>query len=655
MDDMEKILSFIISGDDLSKKDLSKIKLAGADLSGFDLNGANLWSADLHNANLSGANLSKADLQNANLLDANLSGADLTGADLTGANLECADLTGAKLDGTQLVETKMNGIKLNDANLKYANLRSASLIQADLNGANLTGANLTRALLASADLQNANLQDVDLTHTNFKGARMPENCSENEINTTSKKSKTFDNMKKEINSTLRDFLTKNLGNQTKAVSTTNNTTPLSHEKLRRGTNMGISLKLEKKPWLIASLCMFEQRIDLTPKYQRNEAWKKHQKQLFVDSILRMYDIPKVYLRRVNREDNIDFEVIDGQQRLRTIWEFKSGNFELDKYADPVMGIQIKGQKFNDLDLKVCEIFNNYPVDVVTVDDTQSDDDDEVREMFLRLQNGTTLKAQEVRNAMPGQMVDFVINLSLHKFFNNCKFTNTRSTFSQVAAQMTCLELASGPTNVRKFDLNRMYIEYSNFDSKGKIAKRINQVLNYLHRAFPEKTPILERHNVITLYCLASELIRNYAHKGTEEKLSRWFNEFEKNRQMQAELNESDQDIQLIEYKRLTSSSTDGEESIRGRVEFVQKRFFRDVPDILPTDPERDFTDAQRSAIYLKNEGRCQIKIRCGGEKLDWSDDWEADHIIPHSASGQTTVANGQVACQACNRAKSDSI
>lgn len=53
------------------------------------------------------------------------------------------------------------------------------------------------------------------------------------------------------------------------------------------------------------------------------------------------------------------------------------------------------------------------------------DEDEVREMFLRLQNGTTLKAQEKRNAMPGAMRDFIKGLVDHPFFGSCFFSNMR--------------------------------------------------------------------------------------------------------------------------------------------------------------------------------------------------------------------------------------
>ena len=43
-------------------------------------------------------------------------------------------------------------------------------------------------------------------------------------------------------------------------------------------------------------------------------------------------------------------------------------------------------------------------------------------MFLRLQNGTILKAQEKRNAMTGAMRDFVKSVAQHPFFEKCGFT-----------------------------------------------------------------------------------------------------------------------------------------------------------------------------------------------------------------------------------------
>lgn len=415
------------------------------------------------------------------------------------------------------------------------------------------------------------------------------------------------------------------------------------------------MRMNKRPLPIATICSWQNRIDPTPDYQRPPAWSRRQKQLLIDSILREFDIPKMYWRSVDREDDVQYEVIDGQQRLRTIWEFWAGDFALARDADPINGVAIASQKYGDLALGVSTIFDTYPIDVVIVDEAvQNEEVDEVRDMFLRLQNGTTLKAQEKRNAMPGQMRDFVKGLAGHAFFKNCRFTDSRFTFDHIAAQMTCLELGGGPTSVRDSDLNRMYRQNSTFDANGKESKKVRRVLDYLLRAFPQKTPELERYNAITLYCLASSLIQNFVHEGTEEKLASWFIDFETQRRQEEAVDEDERDPQSVEYRRLTSYSTDGEESIRGRLEYLEKRFFLAVPDIPTIDTIRSFTHEQRLAIYRKDEGCCKIRTHCRGEKLGWSD-WHADHIEPHSKGGKTTVANGQVACPECNLAKSNSL
>lgn len=411
------------------------------------------------------------------------------------------------------------------------------------------------------------------------------------------------------------------------------------------------MKMSKKPLPISTICSWEKRIDPTPDYQRPPAWTRKQKQLLIDSILREYDIPKMYWRSVKRDDGVRYEVIDGQQRLRTIWEFKNGDFGLMRDADPVNDFPVAGLKYEDLDLDVSTIFDAYPVDVVIVDEAvQNDEEGEVRDMFLRLQNGTTLKAQEKRNAMPGQMRDFVKQISQHPFFENCKFSNSRYTFDHIAAQITCLELAGGPASVRDSDLNRMYDQNRKFETNSPQAKKVKRVLDYLLKAFPEKTPELERYNVITLYCLVSTLIEKYVHYDTEPLLAKWFIEFETNRRKQDELPEDDRDPKLIEYRRLTSYSTDGEESIRGRLEHLEKDFFLACPDIPTVDGIRVFTHGQRLAIFRRDDGRCQLRVKCDGAKLGW-DDWHADHILPHSKGGKTTVSNGQVACIVCNTAK----
>ena len=219
------------------------------------------------------------------------------------------------------------------------------------------------------------------------------------------------------------------------------------------------MELNKKPWPLATIFGLRERIDTNPDYQRPPVWSKSQKQLLIDTILRGYDIPKMYWRKVDKNPD-KYEVVDGQQRLRTIWEFMNGDFSLGKNADPVNGLDLKGITYNGNgktvlpdDLRLS--FDTYTLDVIVLTDT---DEEEVREMFLRLQNGTSLKAQEKRNAMTGNMRDFVKQVASHKLFEHCKFDNARYTYDLIAAQMIKVELEGGSCNVKNADLNRMRSE-----------------------------------------------------------------------------------------------------------------------------------------------------------------------------------------------------
>ena len=74
---------------------------------------------------------------------------------------------------------------------------------------------------------------------------------------------------------------------------------------------------------------------------------------------------------------------------------------------------------------------------------------------------------------------------------------------------------------------------------------------------------------------------------------------------------------------------------------------------MPTlDPKRNFDDHQRAVIHKRDNGCCQLRIKCRGTKVSLRTA-HIDHKTPHSRGGRTTIDNGQVACPACNLAKSD--
>lgn len=409
------------------------------------------------------------------------------------------------------------------------------------------------------------------------------------------------------------------------------------------------MEMNKKNWPISTANGWKNNIDTNPDYQRPAVWSTSQKQLLMDTIIRGYDIPKFYMRQISKNPQ-KFEVVDGQQRLRAIWSFIACEFRLAKEADDVDGHKIANSYYTELPLEIRSMFDVYPLDVVVMADSE---EDEVREMFLRLQNGTSLKAQEKRNAMPGEMRKFVKDLTQHDIFKiSVPFSNKRFTHDHIAAQITLVELSGGPVNIKDKDLNKMYEDNVVFNDASQKAKKVYKNLDCMFTMFPNKTPELERYSFISLYILISNLLEKFVITGREQELFEWFIQFEQYRRDEESLPEDQCDSEILSYHEKISHSTDAIDSLQWRNEYLTKKLFENIANIEQKDDQRMFTHEQRMAIFRRDKGCCQVKIHCNGEKCDW-DNWQADHILAWSNGGKTTVANGQVACPACNASKSN--
>jgi len=73
-----------------------------------------------------------------------------------------------------------------------------------------------------------------------------------------------------------------------------------------------------------------------PEYQRGAVWTPAQKKRLIDSVFRGYPLPLIYLHHISKEvagaKREDFEIIDGQQRINTLHEYR-GQFQ-DFSSDP---------------------------------------------------------------------------------------------------------------------------------------------------------------------------------------------------------------------------------------------------------------------------------------------------------------------------------
>jgi len=414
------------------------------------------------------------------------------------------------------------------------------------------------------------------------------------------------------------------------------------------------MRSNHKNWSIDKLTRRRQRnkIDPKPPYQRGPVWNDAKKQLLIDTILRDYDVPKIYLRNLPEGSSFEHEVADGQQRLRTIWEFWDDKFPISKDSAPFANLgDLRDKTFSKLPSDAQDAFCDYEFAIVEIVDAS---DLEIRDLFLRLQNGVSLNPAEKRNAMIGGMRDFISKLSSdpHKVLPLTKIKPNRFGWDDLLAHVVCLEIATGPTDIKAVNLKKMYETEGDFRSDSTVAKKIKRVLNFMAKILKDEPPEMDiKWGFIDLYLAISRLDLDYSIKGHEENFLSFYLSIENERRNvsdPAELLENKDPWDKDLYRYITAFVKDGskKKNIEIRHKAYIKRILRDLPTLVSKDPKRPFTNDQRVVIWRRDQGVCQ---HCK-KKIKFAN-MHADHIKPHSKGGKTIIDNAQTLCKACNLAK----
>jgi hypothetical protein len=416
------------------------------------------------------------------------------------------------------------------------------------------------------------------------------------------------------------------------------------------------MRRENIPLSVGNLCRRIERgkINLRPEYQRGRVWSLGQKQLLIDSLLSDLDIPKIYLNylEANNENTFESEVVDGQQRLSAMSEFLRNEFTLGNTRETINGKQVKGKTFDELDEDIKDNISDYMLNVIFLRDA---DEKERREMFHRLQAGKPLNAAEKRNAILSNMTSFVRGISHHGFFNKCRFDNKRMEYDNVAAQMIQIVLTGNhAANISARALKKMYLENKRFDTQGKEAKKAQSTLDFLDSVFIDKSPELTKTMALTFFSVIAHLKEHFVIKDMEKRIYEVFIEFHRKLLEEKVKPQNEQSDYLKGYQGAIEKATTSAESLSIRYLAVLEFFLDNLPDLKRLDKYRNFSESQRRAIWRKDNGQCQLKIKCSGKKCS-GDNWHADHITPWSKGGTTTVENGQVACPECNLAKGSGL
>jgi len=152
------------------------------------------------------------------------------------------------------------------------------------------------------------------------------------------------------------------------------------------------------------------KVNLRPSYQREYVWTVRTASKLVESLILNIPIPTMFFHETQSGK---LEVVDGKQRLTSIWSFIQGEFP-DGSPFKLTGLEVyedlNGKMFTDLHERFQETILDYPLNVHTI--SRSSQPDFVFEVFERLNMGATqLNEQELRNCIyQGMYTDLLEDL-----------------------------------------------------------------------------------------------------------------------------------------------------------------------------------------------------------------------------------------------------
>lgn len=390
------------------------------------------------------------------------------------------------------------------------------------------------------------------------------------------------------------------------------------------------------------------RLNTRPDYQRMYVWDNKKASRLIESILLNIPIPLIYMVAINGQIN----VIDGQQRLTSIFNFLDGKFKL---TGLVAFSNLNKLSFKDLDEEYQNRINDYHIRTITFKSSAASDLQ--YEIFSRLNTGSVaLNDQELRNCVyRGKFNDLLKELATNeKFLDILGLNGPHKRMQDVELVLrflsfyinTYIKYKSSMKSFLNNTMNSENIVFSKDDSKAAEYRKVfNQAVN----------------NVFSL--LGTNCFRRFI-KNKDSNDSTWesrrFNvslydilmwslcEIDSNLLMrhkdairEALINLMVEDDDFISSIQISTSDP---KVVRRRFE-IWKKTLDEILDNDKVEP-RAFSLELKKKLFDENP-TCAI---CH-QKIENIDDAAVDHIEQYWLGGRTIPENARLTHRYCNNAR----
>ena len=338
---------------------------------------------------------------------------------------------------------------------------------------------------------------------------------------------------------------------------------------------------------IMYLYAIRDEIDFSPSYQRqSDIWPLSKRQLLIDSLINGFDLPKIYFHEISKKKDgrtYRYAVIDGKQRLESIFNFIDGKFAVANDFQDLAGVfgQFAGltyRAFGKASLKLKARFEVLPLPIYIV---RTADLDLIEEMFSRLNEASPLNAPEKRNAFGGPVPGLIREICKHTFFQSrVPFDNRRYRHYDVAAKLLLLTDRGRVVDTKKVHLDRYvksYVEQSP-DSLVSTHAACKEVLDAMTAVFQKNDSLLRLVTIIpVLFGVFAVLLQRKRVNAISRERLKQFDQRKRTNRALAQRDEVNENINYdwLEFDRLTQSPNDSsaiEFKINILLQFLDEEF-----------------------------------------------------------------------------------
>ncbi|UFH60564.1 DUF262 domain-containing protein [Sulfurovum mangrovi] len=321
------------------------------------------------------------------------------------------------------------------------------------------------------------------------------------------------------------------------------------------------------------------KYNFDPAYQRYSVWSEEKQSFFIDSILRNYPVPPIFLHKKidDATGKQSFDVIDGKQRLTSIIRFINNEIPATSETDNE-GDELAGLYFKDLDKEALHYFKKafwrYELQIQYVD---TEDKELIDKLFDRLnRNGEALNGQELRHSQyhNSLLLKTVTDLAeMHILERGTKhYDLARMEDKEFISELLFAVIEKKPLGADKQDIidnyyKKLYNEKDLIEPAKKDFIDITSYLEALHIDY-EKYSIKGVSHIYGLWCFAQEC---YKKKEDIEFVSKKLDDFYTELKNLSQTSEPNKYVEL--YKKSMSAGTKSQSQRTRRLDALSSYVF----------------------------------------------------------------------------------